>query len=488
MYIYLKLIFMDKEITFKGEWFLPNNVENKVKGILVFKPSDRYSRLELFGSLFEYQDVYNIDLILGNAFDGGEITLYRCYVKKLIGIPRNGDSDFRNKNSSNHQSSIYEVEYIFDGAHITTIKDLVFQKISAEIYNLAEWVGIHGFGNFNHDFQNEEGLLINCNYLEPKPIDFEINDKLNGTINFSSSTSSISRFQKEARISQITYLTLKSSEYLDLSEILDYIYKFQNFLVISMFTHTNPTNIELSCDKFFDNVNNGRSEYIQHPKQINLYYNQRKKIARDTPKTHFEMLFSYEDIKFQFPLIISKWFEKYELLNPTFNLIFYQFYLNEHVIDVLFLNLAQAAESFHYLLNIKNNKRIPSNEFAKRKKILKEAINDDELYCWVSNQLYNGLTLDARLKALIEEYPIPQKVLAFIGDSDIFIKQVKVSRNYYTHFNPKEKNNALKGSDLVELYQKLQLLIISVILIEVGFEERLLNRFFTYKSSRVFHI
>lgn len=479
---------MDKEITFKGEWFLPNNVDNKVKGILVFKPSEKYSRLELFGSLLEYQDIYNIDLILGNSFDSGEITLYKCYVKNLIGISRNAENDFKGKKNNYCKSSIYEVEYIFDGAHITTIEDLVFQKISTEIFNLAEWLGIHGFSNFNHNFQNEEGVIINCNYLEPKAIDFKINNKLNGTINFSSSTSSISRFQKEARISQITYLTLISSEYLDLFEVLDYIYKFQNFLVISLFEHTNPTNIELRCDKFSHNVTDGRGENIQQPKQINLYYSQRKKITRDAPKTHFEMLFSYEDIKLQFPLIISKWFEKYELLKPTFNLIFYQFYLSEQIIDVLFLNLAQAVESFHYLLNINNNKRISSAEFARRKKVLKEAINNEELYSWVSNQLHNGLSLDTRLKALINDYAIPPKVLEFIGDTETFVKQVKVSRNYYTHFNPKEKDNALKGSELVGLYQKLQLLLISVILIEVGFEERLLNRFFIHKSSRVFHI
>ena len=478
---------MDKEIVFKGEWFLPNNINNKVKGILTFKPSVRYSTLEIFGSFYEYQDLYNIDLILGNTFDGAEITLYKCYVKNLRSVPRSAEYDFRKNNPKVQPSCIYELEYIFDGVHIANIDELLFQKISVEIFNLPEWVGIHGFGNYNHDFANEEGLKIECNYYEPKPIDFQITESLNGTFNFLSSTSSISRFQKECRISQITYLTLTSIKYLSLFEILDYIYKFQNFLVISLYTPISPISIELSSDRFFDNVTDGRGEHIELPKQINLYYSQRKK-NNDIPKTNFEMLFTYEDIKLQFPFVISKWFEKYELLKPTFNLIFYQFYLNEHVIDVLFLNLAQAAESFHYLLNIENNKTLPTKEFDRRKKIIKDSILDKEIYDWVSKQLYNKLTLDARLKALFSDYAIPPIVLKFIGDSDLFIKQFKSSRNYYTHFNPKEKDKALHGADLVELYKKLQLLLISVILIEVGFEERLLNNFFTYKSSSVFHI
>lgn len=478
---------MEKEIVFKGEWFLPNNIDNKIKGILTFKPNDRYSILEIFGSFYEYQDVYDFDLILGNTFDGNEITLYRCYVKNLRSVPRSAEYDFRKNNSNLQPSSIYQLEYIFEGAHITNVEDLSFQKVSVEIFNLAEWVGVHGFGNYNHDFRHKEGLKIDCTYYEPNPIDFKISDKLNGTFNFFSSTSSISRFQKECKITQTTYLTLTSIEYLDFFTCLDYINKFQNFLVISLFNHINPTTIELSSDKFFDEHRIGDNEFEQIPKQINLYYSHIKKNI-ERPKTNFEMLFTYEDIKLQFPVLISKWFEKYELLKPTFSLLFYQFYLNEHYINVLFLNLAQATESFHYLLNIDNNKTLPSEEFDRRKKIIKESILDKEICGWVSNQLYNGLSLDARLRALFLNYSIPAIILDYIGDLDLFIKQLKSSRNYYTHYNPKEKDKALHGSDLVELYKKMQLLLISVILLEVGFEERLLNNFFTYKASRVFHI
>jgi hypothetical protein len=480
---------MDKEIILKGEWFLPNNEENKVKGTLTFKPNGKYSILELFGSLSDYENSSNIDFILGITLDGVEVSLYKCYIRSLSGVPRNEQDNIRMKKSNIQQFSSYSVEYILTGVHITSIKDLVFQKVETEIYNLDEWLDIHGFSKFSKDFENGDGLKIDFNYIQPKPIEFKINENLDGAFRFSTPTSSTSKFQKEYTVTQTTCLTLASKEYLTLSEVLDYVYKFQNFLVISMYTHTNPLSIELICDKFYDNVRIGENEYFKNPKRIKLYYSQRKKIERERPKTHFEMLFTYEDIEENFPILISKWFEKYKLLNPTFNLIFYQFYLNEHIIDVLFLNLAQAAESFHYLLNIKNkkSKRIPSEEFDRRKKVLKESLSNDELYNWISQQLNNHLILDTRLNELIESYSIPT-VMNLIGDKDLFINQIKDSRNYYTHFNPKYKNKALSGSDLVELYKKLQLLLISAILIEVGFDKELINQLFIYKSSRVFNV
>jgi hypothetical protein len=488
--VYLfKTNLMNEEIVFKGEWFLPSNIKNKVKGTLTFKPNGKYSILELFGSLSEYEDSSNVDFILGNTLEGVEITLYKSYISSASGIPRNELVKMRLQKDNIQQFSSYGVEYIFTNVHIKSIEDLVFQKVETEIYNLDEWLGIHGFSKFKKDFENGDGLKIDFNYIQPKPIEFKINENLDGAFRFTTPTSSTSKFQKEYIVTQTTYLTLESKEYLTLSEILDYVYKFQNFLVISMYSHTNPLRIELICDNFYDNVRIGDNEYFKNPKRIKLYYSHRKKIERERPKTHFEMLFTYEDIDEKFPILISKWFEKYEILNSTFNLIFYQFYLNEHIIDVLFLNLAQAAESFHYLLNINNkeSKILTKVEFERRRKKIKDSLNDDELYDWVNLQLNNDFTLEMRLRELVTKYSI-FSVSNFVGDTEVFIKQVKYSRNYYTHFNPKEKKKALNGAELVDLYLKLHRVLITAILIEIGFDKEVLNQLFINKSSRVFNI
>lgn len=54
---------MEEDIVYKGEWFLPDNLDNKIKGILTFKPNENYSLLELFGFLYEFENTDNIDFI-----------------------------------------------------------------------------------------------------------------------------------------------------------------------------------------------------------------------------------------------------------------------------------------------------------------------------------------------------------------------------------------------------------------------------------------
>ncbi|PXY38961.1 hypothetical protein DMB65_20090 [Flavobacterium cheongpyeongense] len=479
---------MDKEIVFKGEWFLPDNLDKKIKGILTFKPNEKYSLLELFGSFYEFENTDNIDFILGRSFDGTEITLHKCYIRNIRGVPKNPEQKLRMRNLSGQQSSSYALEFIFEGAHIKNYDELSFNEILSEIFNLDEWLGVHGFSNIDTNFERDNSLNLNLNYVEPTSIEFKINEELNGAFRFNTTTSNTSTFQKEYFVKQTTYLTLLSKVSISLTDCIHYLFKFQNFLVISLYRHTNPSNIELICDKIFDDVRTGEIEHIQIPKRVKLYYSHRKNIVNEIPRTHFQMLFTYDDIKENFPLIINNWFENYKNLNATFNLIFYHFYMNEKIIDVFFLNLAQAAESFHYLLNI-NNKQcriLPKAEFEQRKKKIKESLNDDDLYDWINMQLNNNLILEMRLKELIAKYSIPS-ISNFIGDTELFVKQVKHSRNYYTHFNPSVKKNALDGINLVELYMKLQRLLIAAILIEVGFDKEVLNQLFINKSSRVFN-
>lgn len=479
---------MDTETVFKGEWFLPNNFDNKIKGILTFKANEKHSLLELFGSFYEFQNTDNIDFILGKSFDGTEITLHKCYIRNLRGVPKNPEQKLRMLNLSGQQSSSYVVEFIFEGAHIKNYDELSFDEILSEIFNLDEWLGVHGFSNIDTNFEMDDSLNINLNYIEPKPIEFIINEELSGAFRFNVTKSTKSQFQKEYTLKQTTYLTLLSKASLSLTDCIDYLFKFQNFLVISLYTNINPSNIELICDKIFKDVRVGETEYIQIKKRVKLYFSHRKSIVNKTPKTHFQMLFTYDDIKENFPLIIKNWFENYNRLDATFNLIFYHFYMNEKIIDVFFLNLAQAAESFHLLLNIKNkhSRILPRAEFNIKKKKIEDSLNDVDLFKWVNMQLNNKLILEMRLRELVKQYSIPS-VSSFIGDTEVFIKQVKHTRNYLTHFDPEGKKNALDGLDLVELYLKLQRLLIGAILIEVGFDKELLNQLFINKSSRVFN-
>jgi len=110
-----------------------------------------------------------------------------------------------------------------------------------------------------------------------------------------------------------------------------------------------------------------------------------------------------------------------------------------------------------------------------KEEILK--VTSKEYHGWLNDQFKfgNNLYLHSRLSELVSKYSnrIIDKI---ITDKELFIKQVKHSRNYYTHFSEKGKKNALKGQELFFLSEKLKVLLVCAILMEVGFTKEKLTK------------
>lgn len=466
---------MDKGIVFKGMWFLPNNLHDKINGILTYNPDDIYSELELFGHIADYNEDDFFEILLGITLDGEQITLHNCRIFQK--------STFSKDKINNVTSSKLKVDFIFNGAHIQNVNDLMFEEIQTEIYNLENWVGIEGFSNVSRDYV-DDSYKIDFTYNQPKPIEFKISDKLQGSFRFSISDNNYVTFQKEYKYTQTTRFILNSSDSVSFRDLLYDVYIFQNFLVSALFTHTISFNVILFSDNFFTEHKSSDKE-IKIAKPIQLYGGTRKKITQEKPKTFFQMLFTYNDIEKQFPEIISKWYKNHDILSNSFSLFFYQFYLNDKYLDVLFLNLAQAVETFHYHL-YPNKKLLESPEFKKRKKLLKVSLTK-ELYDWIEPQMSNNLYLDIRLSEIIEKYST-DVLLYHIGDITIFKRDIKNTRNYLTHFNPDLEKKALVGNKLLDLYIKLQMLLVSAFLIESGFKKELVNDLLNKNGQQVFPV
>jgi hypothetical protein len=197
------------------------------------------------------------------------------------------------------------------------------------------------------------------------------------------------------------------------------------------------------------------------------------------------MLFSYGHIKNEFQSTIKNWFKKYETLEPAFDLVFEQFYSNERFSTNTFLNLAKAAETFHARLY--NHTKFPKTEFKKMKEVILQ-LTPTEYHKRLNDQFNfgNNLNLYSRLIELCDKYSnsVLDKV---IGEKEIFVKQVKNSRNYYTHYSDISKAKALEGQELYILTEKLKILLVSAFLLEVGFERTLLENLLENNKHRFFN-
>lgn len=457
---------MTENFELGGEWFLPTNRGNRVYGILKFAPNDGVN-IELYGSLEGddfFPELKDQLIILGLTSDSKQVTLCNCFMTKSDG------STLVSGQESGKPSTKYSIRYLLIGIHSYTIDDLKFNKISTEIFNLGEWVGISGFRNKREIAKLTNNEVI-VEYKLPETIEFVIDNKTSGKFVFLANGPSKSQYQKSISITQRVEFQAISSDNKSIDELLKMTITFQNFLTLALYKSTYPLSISLSGENHKKDFGDG--QIIN--KSIKLFFLSRSIKVNEKPKFDMEMMFDYRRIKDDFPKIIKNWYSKYELLEPAFDLVFEQFYNGNKFSVNTFLNLAQAAETFHS--RIDNHTKIPRDEYKKMKiEILKAT--SAEYHPWLNEQFAfgNHLNLHRRLTEITTKYnnDILDKIL---GDKNQFVLDVKNSRNYYTHYSKDGRKKALEGRKLFYLSEKLKVLLVCSFLIVSDFDKNKLSIF-----------
>ncbi len=471
---------MNEKFELKGEWFLPNTPTNeRVFGTLKYDPFSG-STLELFGSFGEMDIITispNADIILGITNKSKPITLYRNFVKN------NGGRSFVVGDETGVPLTIYTVNYILVGAHITSVENMIFDTLISSINYLDEWLEASGFHHLPPEefMEQRKNKKIKIDYTLPKPIEFAINNTLQGKFDFVTNGWSISVFEKEKSIKQTSRIIFKSSIDLTLEDILKNHNRFQNFLILALYHPTHPNYIELQGEKHQKQRGDGSLQR----RNIQLYYSFINKL--DDAKIHssMDMIFGYRHIKDNFQTIISNWYKKHDSLEPAFNLLVEQFYNHKTFSENTFLNLVQALETFHAQSN--DHTRIPKKEYDEMKESILKVV-DKKYHQWLKEQFNfgNHLHLHSRIDEVVTKYS-NSTISRIILNKDKFIMAVKNSRNYYTHYSSDLKKKAIKGQELYYLSERIKALLVCSFLIEVGFESSILEELFKVNAFRKFN-
>ena len=474
---------MTENFEIKGQWFLPDNPKSRVSGTL-FYDTNKGFYLELFGDFNESQiipvsDILEFDFILGLTSDSKEITLYKSFITKRSGIRLVQNQE------AGIPFSIFSVNYVFEGAHFSNESELNFDRLTTEIIDFDEWVAISGFKN---DFDIEKRLDLRrknefeCKYKLPDTITFNLSDQLEGRFEFSLSNSDHFVYTKKVTLEQKIKFSLNYKTEQKYNVLLTDLFKFQSFLMLALYEKTLPYNIILSNNKLTKDY--GPAGVVK--RQIKLFIHSSLEFKSLSKQKHFmDMLFSYRDIEEDFPDIISKWYKKYDDLESSFNLLIEQFFNDKRFSENTFLNLAQCIESFH--AHTRNKPKIPKDEYNDMKKHILSTV-DSKYHSWLKDQFNfgNNLNLHARLEEIID-FCSCDMISQLISDKNSFIKDVKNSRNYYTHYSNDLKKKALKGTDLFYLSQKLKIIIVCSFLLEIGFDKTKLNQLLEDKKYKFFY-
>ncbi len=265
--------------------------------------------------------------------------------------------------------------------------------------------------------------------------------------------------EEETKIIQRLVVTIETEEKQDLK---NFISTRNKILSLISFAIKNNVNVEEQylCDyDDFYLIADKYKEYCKH----HLYTSEP---TLDILKTRsWDYNFWLKDLQEEKDLNVEL-----EKLEPVFGLYLSLFKYQDMPIEMVFLNIVQALETFHsrFFYNNKKDKYIKSVEtrFGESERYKKLLLSDTQMdencgYIILVSRL-NDLLI-GRNDGLFCEYYI---------ENDEYAQTIADTRHYYTHYGKSKEAKALKDNDLLEAIYILRVLLEFHICLVLGIDRR----------------
>jgi hypothetical protein len=426
---------MKRAAEYRGYWWLPSRPEGRVHGILNVSTRERMV-LDLDGTLidskpFEHVD-FRPDIVLGQSMDGTVITLLRCIQLDItIGL------------MSGLRSQKLLVQTVLVGFHFKALEDVKFKSVAVEFADISDWTRSSGFA-FKQD-----GRTTIISYTTLPSITASIaNTKF--AIEFSEGFHSK---RSDVGFAPKTYFQIETESLSTLESLANLILRLQQLLALAIDDTVFPRSVTGFTP---DSVIEIKGERISTP--IEIYY---RYGGNANELSRADSLLKFNDIVGNFEPILKNWLEKAQLLEPVFFGYFGSMYHHTMYLEQKFLAYVQAVESYHRRRI--DGLGIPQQAYeAIYPKIMEQIPSEQK--DWFDGKLrYNEPSLRRRLKELLSKLPWID-----VGNG-AFVNDTVVTRNYLIHFDEKSKDAAKSGKELLLLTLKLELLLKSILLQELGF-------------------
>ena len=448
----MECIDLDHKLEYKGYWFLPSNPDNKVAGVLIYYPNEKIE-LELLGCFGEYS--WNIldendeeDIIYGKTAENKEITL----IDNFRSLKINFSADF--------PIVRYTCSYMVIGKHVKGLDEKRSYWAKARIPELSFWCQPMAIATTMTFDKNNNSKMINMSFSA------EFRSRKNDIISVKVNGDTTVKVKKAVRyngdqfapeVEQFSYLEIRKKEKSSIREIVSDIFMFEQFLSLATLSIVKCSKITL-----FDKSSYQRLGGTRLYREIHFIHAFRERNNLQSAESkRFRNLFEYSDIKDVYPAIIKKWYnEPIELAPIRDHLI--SSLENKHLYgSVDFLIVIQALEGFC--------RRFRSRKYRKEHGLPERDYSD----------------LYAMMGSLLDEFGDIELILKCNIDKDAVVD----SRNYYSHFMPKQKDSkTLDGYDLYELTMKLRILLICCVLSLYGFDNERINEILNKSDSNVLQL
>lgn len=427
---------LEESFDFKGYWWLPSAPDNKVAGVLSYKPVERIT-LELIGSfgnesnaVISFINKTDEAVIHGQLENAKKVTLLQCYPSGNVNL------------SSFFPIIRYSCIYCFIGRLYSGMDEEGDFKIDVHFPELSYWCHPGMLRESFLEDKEHDGMIISFSFdanLGGKLIDeVELEDGIKIALKAGASLNG-DHARLNNDIGQSSWLEISSKKKISFNKLLSCVYKFEEFLSLATMRVAEVSEMTFYDKEYYQEIEEGRK--IHHAISfISSHWR-----GKDTEKVDtIRFLFGYDDIKDRFGELMRAWYADKNDMYPVRN------------------NLVDSLEK----------KRVFSNmDFL----ILARALDG---YCIRSK--YKG-SITNRMKAVLEKFSAVTK----IQRDNINIDELVDSRDYYAHFMPRaRKRNVLDGFELHALTKKVRRIVICCVLSDLGYDNAEIDNIFKNSNSK----
>lgn len=454
---------LSDDFELRGVWWLPDNPDLKITGILSFESKNKI-RLELIGSFkslpdFAKTEIEEKEIILGVTNDGRFCTLVTCYEAGTT------------MNMPGINCQRFEADYLLEGEHWDTKDEIEFEKVSIGFDYLEEWLGHYTIKtSIDQDENNKNsGFTVKCEF--PEIEEFHINN-LDSKLSTSYAANTKDVSTKATTLEYNSYIELHPNETKQLDWYIKKISVIQQLLTLLIGETVYPNKLVATTSKI-------NKEYV------NIFWTIKNRQAKKAI-IHQDMIITLPEMKQEFGSVLEKWFSKYEELESTYNLFFGALFNSSLYMEFYFLSLMQAIETYHR--QVFGGKYIEQDAYDKESQTIKSNIPKEfpgDLKDALKSRIKYGneYSLRKRVKGLFESTDEETRLLV-TKDYKHFIGKVVDTRNYFTHYDEELKSAALLGSELFYTCQRLKIFIIILLLKNIGLNE-LITRNVVERNNKI---
>jgi hypothetical protein len=431
---------------YRGLWWLPTddgkrpNEDNQLSGTLTVTKGR--AALELLGH-FGHEILYETETekvgsghlaeqprILGLSNEGKRLTLEghqsAPYTEHFPGIP----------------TATYNRTVTLIGKHFAPREKILFDEIVIEASDLNAWTQVRAIATKAQTRRRKGGYhvwsSVSGRWKPVRDIPIPLARGALAFIHFGAQFSGIDALGRPGvrmSLEQNAALHLRFTRRVSLEEVFERVGHIRNFLSLAV---GRPVAV-LSVTGYQDDYADERTKL---PIPIELFWGiPHNPDPPEKPRDPREMLFTLPEASPDISKVMRSWFAKQARLRPVFNLFFGMLYHPDMYSDVRFLMFAQAVETYGY---------------RRRRKVVERPFADQ-----VKDVLGNCRTVSRKIVG---------------DDEDAWVKWLKVTRDFYTHYNPKKEKAAAKDAGRFLLTVQLRAIIEMSLLRELGFTPRAIDQ------------